>query len=454
MDLIEENAMLKQENKYLKEQIQILKQENIQLKTRLKQLEKKINQILNLNTPSSQIPIFLKPKMISPNRDPVGTNPRGKPEGSNGATRQPPEKIDKIIEIKASKCSCGSKNIKHIKTTTRYVYDLLFLPVVIMFKVYQYQCCECKNIFNAKNKQLPKQGILGNNLTSFIIDLKQNAFSYEKCVNLVEDLSGFKFSKNTFNNCNLRIGKDLEPNYRKLERELRNSEVSFIDESGWKINGKSYQLWCFNNRENILFKIDRSRGREVPIKVLGSEFEGLVHSDCYCAYDKFAKKFQKCWAHLLRKSFSLSRENPDEDVAKLHEGLNCLFIEVNNFLKNNPTIHEKENMFGEFDKKLGVLKNYNWESDGAKGIVKNWLKKYDGQWLSCVLVEGGELTNNRSERCLRKGVVVRKMLGGHRTRKGADSYAVIESCRQSWRARGKSPFLEMRRGIEKRNLAL
>ena len=454
MNLLEENAALKQENKYLREQVKKLKKENKYLRSKIDQLEKKLNQILNHNTPTSQIPIFIKPKTLSPNRDPVGTNKRGKPIGSPGATRTIPTKVDKIIEVKTDRCSCGSNNVQHLKTNVRYVYDILFMPTLIMFKVYQYKCEDCKQIFNAKNSQLPRKGILGNNLVSFLAELKQNALSYEKCANLIEDISGFKFSPNTLNNCIIRLGLDLESDCMEIKRRLRSSNATFIDESGWKINGENYQLWCFNNRENIFFEIDKSRGRSVPIRILGPEFDGLVHSDCLCVYDKFANRFQKCWAHLLRKSFSLSSENPDGDIVKLHKNLSCLFNEVNNFLKNNPTGDERRKMFVDYTKKLGLLKNCDWKSGGAKGIIKNWLKKYDGHWLSCVLEQGGELTNNRSERCLRKGVVVRKMIGGHRTWQGATSYAAIESCRQTWRLGGKSAFLKMRDRLEMGNLAL
>ena len=40
--------------------------------------------------------------MKSPNRLPVGTNPRGKPLGGNGATRKIPEKVDGKIEVNFS----------------------------------------------------------------------------------------------------------------------------------------------------------------------------------------------------------------------------------------------------------------------------------------------------------------------------------------------------------------
>ena len=62
-------------------------------------IKKKLRQYINENTPSSLINVYTKPVMKSPNRPPVGTNPRGKPLGGNGATRKIPKKIDKKIEV-------------------------------------------------------------------------------------------------------------------------------------------------------------------------------------------------------------------------------------------------------------------------------------------------------------------------------------------------------------------
>ena len=58
---------------------------------------------LNENTPSSMLDVYTKPVMKSPNRPPVGTNPRGKPLGGNGATRKIPKKVDRKINVSFSK---------------------------------------------------------------------------------------------------------------------------------------------------------------------------------------------------------------------------------------------------------------------------------------------------------------------------------------------------------------
>ena len=49
------------------------------------------------------LPVYTKPVMKSPNRLPVGINPRGKPLGGNGATRKIPKEIDRKIKVEFSK---------------------------------------------------------------------------------------------------------------------------------------------------------------------------------------------------------------------------------------------------------------------------------------------------------------------------------------------------------------
>ena len=43
-----------------------------------------------------------------------------------------------------------------------------------------------------------------------------------------------------------------------------------------------------------------SRGREVVEEVMGDEFEGVLVSDFYGAYNVHQGLHQRCWTHLLR----------------------------------------------------------------------------------------------------------------------------------------------------------
>ena len=87
--------------------------------------------------------------------------------------------------------------------------------------------------------------------------------------------------------------------------------------------------------------------------------------------------------------------------------------------------------------------DYPWKSEETKGIVKNWLKKYNRDWLTAILIPGVELTNNKTEREIRGVIPTRKLLGCHRTEEGAKYFAITESLRRTWKLRGLSPYHEM-----------
>jgi len=93
-----------------------------------------------------------------------------------------------------------------------------------------------------------------------------------------------------------------------------------------------------------------------------------------------------------------------------------------------------------YNQRLQTITNYRWRSDCAKSIVKNMLKKFQGQWLVGIIMPEVELTNNKDERGIRKVIPTRKLLGGHRTKHGADDFAIIETHRQTWRLRNESPY--------------
>ncbi|MFH1614065.1 MAG: hypothetical protein ABIG61_03135 [Planctomycetota bacterium] len=73
------------------------------------------------STPSSQKPVFVKPNKNDKNR---GKKP-GRKKGHKGFRRQQSERIDRVVEHKASRCpDCGSKLNRCSRTRDRYIEDL------------------------------------------------------------------------------------------------------------------------------------------------------------------------------------------------------------------------------------------------------------------------------------------------------------------------------------------
>jgi len=415
---------------------------------------------LNENTPSSMLDVYTKSVMKSPNRPPVGTNPRGKPLGGNGATRKIPKKVDRKINVSFSKEELSRLKKKYgnklnIEKVERYVWDIPIIKMLVTLFIVERIYLGKKLIAQATHPKLPKRGIIGNRLRSWIISLKNEfAGSYEKVAEHIEDLTGETFSQQAIKDCVHRTGEELEPEYKELGTELREAEVVGGDTSSWRVNGINYVLWLFCAINIVYIHINKSKSREVLLKILGSDFIGIFVSDCAPEFQKFAEWFQKCFGHLLRTTYTYAMENPKKDIVLLHQWLTNLFNEMSNFLEEDPPPDKREKMFNYFDGKLEDIINHNWKSEWAISIVKNRLIKFREHWITAILFSGVPLTNNDTERHIRTAIPTRKMLGGHRTDEGAKYYAITQSLRLTWKLRGLSSYHEMIRKFEKLNSEL
>ena len=68
-------------------------------------------------------------------------------------------------------------------------------------------------------------------------------------------------------------------------------------------------------RKCVTFSAGASRGSKVVEEVLGDEFEGVLVSDFYGAYNVHQGLHQRCWTHLLRDIHQLKEKYPQ------HQGL-------------------------------------------------------------------------------------------------------------------------------------
>jgi len=79
------------------------------------------------------------------------------------------------------------------------------------------------------------------------------------------------------------------------------SAVLHADETGWRVNGKTYGLWCFASKGVTYYMIDRRRGSPALKRFFKNESAGVLVTDFWGAYNAVvcARK-QKCLPHLLR----------------------------------------------------------------------------------------------------------------------------------------------------------
>src|SRR5690606_21065822 len=93
----------------------------------------------------------------------------------------------------------------------------------------------------------------------------------------------------------------LQAGDNDIGADVRNSAALNIDETGWRENGSKAWLWTVVGSRGTLLAVRPSRSRDEIRELLGEDYDGIVVSDRYSAYnhlDDHCRQF--CWAHLIR----------------------------------------------------------------------------------------------------------------------------------------------------------
>jgi transposase len=443
-NVFEENRKLKEQLDYKTKQANDWQEKYYELLNELKKTQALLRQFLNENTPSSKLPFRYSSKEKSEKE----LKPRGKPEGSNGGNKEAPENIDKKVHAKLEgRCPKCGKIIhkKDIDTRLRYVYDAIIKAIVIEVEE-EFYPCDCGEFCIGTHPDIPQRGMMGYNLQTLFTELKFNfSGSYANISKFFDNVTEgkIKFSPIAINDCIERIAEKLEPSYNKIEEELKKEDFANCDETSWPVNGMQWYLWMIVTTNFVFITIQNSRARRVLINIFGEDYHGGIISDCFKVYDNFARWYQKCWAHLLRKAKFEAEKYPNKNIVKFYEQLKHLHKEMADFLSENPSKELRIEKKKEFEKKLNEIINYKYWCKEAKSIVDNRLKAYRNHWLMAIEIEGISLDNNLCERKIRNSIGWRKMLGGHKTSKGAKQYAIIATHRQTWRHQEKYPYNEL-----------
>ena len=226
-------------------------------------------------------------------------NPRGKPEGSNGGTKEMPERIDRKIKAKVRKrCEKCNGKLK-IKKYFRIFYELEINIFTTEAEVEEGYCEHCDITYTGSHPDLPKEGMIGPNFLALITELKHNfAGSHSKISTFLENLTDFSLSHTAINDCVKRVSDSLKPSYNIIKEETQKSSFSHSDETSWPVDGKKWWLWLFITANTVLIMIKNSRARRVLIDLFGECYNGTIISDCLKVYQKFAAAFQKDLGHL------------------------------------------------------------------------------------------------------------------------------------------------------------
>jgi transposase len=234
------------------------------------------------------------------------------------------------------------------------------------------------------------------------------------------------------------VAKRLREPYYEVIKQTRSSKVLYIDETGYKLNGDQWWLWTFVSESMVLFVIRKSRSKDVVEEILGKDFQGIICCDGWKTYESFSDKLQRCWAHLLRESFYLKEKY--KEFEQYHKILKDVFDSIVEIRSKPPDIITRREIVNKM--KYSLLQTA--KSMSAYTHFKKFsitIENGINYWFTCVEHLEVEPTNNYAEQALRELIVQRKIMGGLRSEKGAETLEVISTMITTWKKQGK-PLLK------------
>jgi hypothetical protein len=274
---------------------------------------------------------------------------------------------------------------------------------------------------------------LGPRAKALATDLKHRlGIPYRKVADLFETGFGLKVTASALCQADERLAEKVEPVYQELVEAIRGCASVHADETGWRIGVLSAWLWVFTSKSVTVYTIDQSRSHQVVVDILGCEFEGVLVSDCFLAYDHKALSGwlqQKCFAHFLKELGKLSREKK-RGAVRFPRALAQVLREALALREEKPKLDEAsfraklQEVESNLDALIAGSRRFS-DPDNARFAKR--LRKQRPHLLRFLEMEGVEATNNRAERALRPAVIVRKTGGCNKRVGGARTHAVLAS---------------------------
>ncbi len=363
---------------------------------------------------------------------------RGAPKGHLGRTRPIPQQVDDIKTIPSPVIcpDCGSRHIHHKATyVSKYIEDIPPVNKKVLEKRYfQGECANCRLVFTEPEAQKGPPVKIGPNLTVLLTVMRQQmGATYRKLSRFCTETLGIALTPSGVVGILSRMCGKLEPVYQGIAATLPSQEVLHGDETGWKMDGARWYLWCFCNRHLIYYHASHSRGAQVAKDLLGEDFAGILIADFYAAYN-FIARTQRCLVHLLRDIHDELKISPDDNaLCQLKDGIKSIIEEGLKIKALPPSIQrtKKRTQVDDTLEELTLLESTNHKTNT---LIKR-ITKYNEHLLRFIDNQAVEFHNNRAERAIRPAVITRKTTFGNRTPMGAYNFAllasVIETCREN-----------------------
>ena len=377
-----------------------------------------------------------------------GPKKRGAPQGHPGWYRKRPQEFDQLVVVPApAQCPHCGESVK--ARPDRAVYDHLQEDwidgqrVLTCFRHEQGRCRKCRRWTRQAGPGELLRAMIGPHLRAASLFLQYDiGLTIRKVVRAIAGLAQFDFVPASL----LHFGKEAaaraKPLAQDVAEKLRACDANHADETYYRIDGQPAIVWFHGNEHLAHFYVTGTRSGKVSRTILGEDYAGGLHMDCYAGYDRHKTAIkQRCLSHLKRSAEAWCKLLP----AKAPKS-RTFFAAVTQWVKRGCTWHRKwKNRSGEegdqeanwLRQELERLQQMSTDSERAARLQKR-IRRYRNEWLTFMDHPGVSPTNNLAEQALRAVVILRKLTFGSRTKAGGKRLGTMMTVIETAKRQGKS----------------
>jgi len=362
--------------------------------------------------------------------------------------RPVPERVDEVVEVPLpAQCPRCGGCVEEWETVSQFQTEIPEPRVVrIEFRIHVGHCRCCRRRVQGRHGRQTSNAIgsaasqLGPRALALATQLNKGlGLTYGKTATVLEQAFGLRVSRGGLCQAMERVAEKAEPTYQALVEQVRGSPSVTPDETGWKVGGQLWWMWVFSTPQVTVYAIQPGRGFEQAARVLGTDFAGFLVRDGWAVYRRFLHALhQSCLAHLLRRCREMilvagkrEAEFPRSIQALLQQALQLRDRRQQEQISDRGVAVARGRLEARLDRSLQRC----YRSSRNRRLANHLLRERDAlfTFLNC---PGLEATNWRAEQAIRPMVVARKVWGGNRTARGAQTQSILvsflQTCRQQF----------------------
>jgi predicted RecB family nuclease len=350
--------------------------------------------------------------------------------------------INKFIEIPLPMTcyKCGSNKIFKRDKLSKKVFSIKFINFgikrwIIKYSTSRVSCSQCNHKF--RPYEFTKiRGKYGHELYVYMI--YQHIALRQPFQKVIENLQGiFGFSRLPSQGATKKImSQYYEETYNNILMKLQKGKLIHADETEVSIQGVKSYIWVFTSLEVVLYVYSPTREGDILDTIL-KNFNGVLISDYYGAYDAVPCLQQKCLIHLIRDmNDDLLKNQFDEEYRQIVHDFGCLIksvimtIDKYGLKKVHLQKHNRDvNHF------YDSLFSHKYKSDIA--IKYQWrFKKYQDRLFTFLNHDDVPWNNNNAEHAIKGFAAYRNITDGLFTENGIKQYLTLFSIYQTCNYKG------------------